>query len=186
METLTESPPIRLAITSEIKEIAQAQGKSLAPLTDDLILLESGLDSLCFAILVARLEDSLGFDPFTAADDGNGWQPTDRTTPEQSFEWRWAMTLLEKVMNQLAADYAAQGNGELFNVLKPCLLGERDAQPYKTLAAQLKMTEGSIKVAVHRLRQNYRAKLRAEIADTVNNPAEVDDELRHLFSVLAR
>jgi acyl carrier protein len=69
LELLTESTPIRLTITSEIKEIAQAQGKRLAPLTDDLILLESGLDSLCFAILVARLEDSLGFDPFTAADE---------------------------------------------------------------------------------------------------------------------
>ena len=123
---------------------------------------------------------------FTGADGVDSWLPTDRTTPEQSFEWRWAMTLLDKVMNRLAADYEAHGNGELFKVLKPCLLGERDAQPYKTLAAQLNMTEGSIKVAVHRLRQNYRALLRAEIADTVDNPAEVDEELRHLFTVLAR
>jgi RNA polymerase sigma-70 factor (ECF subfamily) len=112
--------------------------------------------------------------------------PPDRTTPEQSFEWRWALTLLDKVMNRLAADYEVQGKGELFNVLKPCLLGERDAQPYKILAAKLNMTEGSVKVAVHRLRQSYRALLRAEIADTVANPAEVDEELRYLFSILAR
>jgi RNA polymerase sigma-70 factor (ECF subfamily) len=124
--------------------------------------------------------------PFTAADDGNTWTPTDRTTPEQSFEWRWALTLLDKVMNRLAADYEAQGKGELFNVLKPCLLGEREAQPYKILATKLNMTEGSVKVAVHRLRQSYRVLLRSEIADTVANPAEVDEELRHLFRVLAR
>jgi RNA polymerase sigma-70 factor (ECF subfamily) len=124
--------------------------------------------------------------PFTAADEGNSWEPADKTTPEQSFEWRWALTLMDKVMNRLAADYEAQGRGELFNVLKPCLLGERDAQPYKILAAKLSMTEGSVKVAVHRLRQSYRALLRAEIGDTVASPAEVDEELRHLFTVLAR
>ena len=69
VESSAESTPIRLTITSQIKEIAEAQHKRLAPLMDDLILLESGLDSLCFAILVARLEDELGCDPFTASDD---------------------------------------------------------------------------------------------------------------------
>jgi len=59
----------RLTITSEIERVAAEQNAKLAPLSDDLILLDSGLDSLCFAILVARLEDSLGVDPFTASDD---------------------------------------------------------------------------------------------------------------------
>ena len=59
----------RLTITSEIKRVAAEQNAKLAPLSDDLILLDSGLDSLCFAILVVRLEDSLGVDPFTASDD---------------------------------------------------------------------------------------------------------------------
>ena len=59
---------IKLAITSQMQKIADEQNKKLAPLTDDLHLLESGLDSLCFAILVARLEDDLGCDPFTASD----------------------------------------------------------------------------------------------------------------------
>lgn len=61
--------PIKLTITSHIQQIAEEQGKTLAPLTDDLILLESGLDSLCIAILVARLEDVLGIEPFTASDE---------------------------------------------------------------------------------------------------------------------
>jgi acyl carrier protein len=54
---------------SEMQQIAKEQDKDLAPLTDDLVLLDSGFDSLCFAVLVARLEDKLGFDPFTIADD---------------------------------------------------------------------------------------------------------------------
>ncbi len=61
--------PIKLTITSQIQQIAEEQGKTLAPLTDDLILLESGLDSLCIAILVARLEDLRGINPFTASDE---------------------------------------------------------------------------------------------------------------------
>lgn len=61
--------PIRLTIITQIEEIAKEQDKTLRPLTDDLVLLESGLDSLCFAILVTRLEDELGFDPFTLSDD---------------------------------------------------------------------------------------------------------------------
>ena len=60
---------IRPAILAKFKEVGASQDKTLAPLTDDLVLLESGLDSLCFAIIVATLEDELGFDPFTAADD---------------------------------------------------------------------------------------------------------------------
>lgn len=59
----------RLIILSQIEDVAKEQHKKLPPLTDDLVLLESGLDSLCFAILVARLEDKLGYDPFTASDD---------------------------------------------------------------------------------------------------------------------
>jgi acyl carrier protein len=61
--------PARLTIIENIEQVAREQSKPLRPLTDDLKLLETGLDSLCFAILVARLEDKLGFDPFTASDD---------------------------------------------------------------------------------------------------------------------
>jgi len=59
----------KLTILSEMRKVAEEQAKTLAPLTDDLVLLDSGLDSLCFAVLVARLEDKLGVDPFTASDD---------------------------------------------------------------------------------------------------------------------
>jgi len=61
---------IKETILSEMRKIAQEQNKHLAPLTDDLVLLESGFDSLAFAILVARLEDAVGLDPFTTSDEG--------------------------------------------------------------------------------------------------------------------
>jgi acyl carrier protein len=60
---------VRQTIISEFEEVARQQAKKLAPLSDNLVLLESGLDSLCFAIIVARLEDNLGVDPFSAEDD---------------------------------------------------------------------------------------------------------------------
>jgi len=60
---------IKLTIMDQMKQIAREHGKTLAPLQDDLVLLDSGLDSLGFAVLVARLEDTLGIDPFTAAED---------------------------------------------------------------------------------------------------------------------
>ena len=59
----------KLTILSEMRKVAEEQAKTLGPLSDDLVLLDSGLDSLCFAVLVARLEDKLGLDPFTASDD---------------------------------------------------------------------------------------------------------------------
>ena len=60
---------MKATILSQFEQVAQEQNKILAPLTDDLVLLDSGLDSLCFAIIVARLEDSLGCDPFSVAED---------------------------------------------------------------------------------------------------------------------
>jgi acyl carrier protein len=62
---------VRSTVTAQFEQVAKEQGKRLAPLSDDLVLLESGLDSLCFAIIVARLEDALGIDPFSTAEDGH-------------------------------------------------------------------------------------------------------------------
>lgn len=113
-------------------------------------------------------------------------EPSGQLTPEQSFEWRWALALLERVMDRLSAEFGRQGKEDLFAALKPCLLGRRGDQPYAALASKLGMTEGSVKVAVHRLRQRYRQLLRDEIANTVDNPEEIEDEMRYLFAVLAR
>jgi RNA polymerase sigma factor (sigma-70 family) len=114
-----------------------------------------------------------------------GIEPADKHTPEQAFEYRWALTLLDEVVRQLGTEFQRRGQAELFNALKPCLVGDGSAQPYAQLASTLGMEEGAIKVAVHRLRQRYRELLRAEIANTVVAPGEVETEMRHLFQVLA-
>ena len=122
---------------------------------------------------------------FDTAETRYGVEPADNVTPERSFERRWALTLLEDVLKRLQAEYEAEGKAALFAALNPCLVGERTSQPYVELASKLGMNEGAVKSAVHRLRQRYRQLLRDEIAQTVADPAEVDDELRHLFAVLA-
>jgi len=124
--------------------------------------------------------------PLDTAETRYSREPADTRTPEQVFEKQWALTLLESVLDRLRADYAQQGKGTLFQTLEPCLIGSRETQPYATLAAQLGMTEGTVKMAVCRLRERYRTCLKAEIAHTVASLAEVDEELRHLFRVLAR
>jgi RNA polymerase sigma factor (sigma-70 family) len=122
---------------------------------------------------------------FDVAEASCDWHSKGNPTPEQSFEWRWAMTLLEQVMSRLQNEFARDGDAAWFEALKPCLLGERASQPYAALAVKLGRTEGSVKVAVHRLRQRYRQLLRDEIAHTVAQPEEIEEEMRHLLAVLA-
>ena len=115
-----------------------------------------------------------------------GVEPADAAaTPEQSYERRWALTLLDTVLQRLRGEYERAGRGALFAGLNGSLIGGRESQPYAELAGQLNLREGAVKVAVHRLRKRYRELLRAEIAQTLTATEEVDEELRHLFSVLA-
>jgi RNA polymerase sigma factor (sigma-70 family) len=130
-----------------------------------------------------------GMDPVVsldAAETRYGREPADTATPEQAFEKQWALTLLETVLEHLRADYEQDGKARLFDALKPCLLGSREAHPYPALAAELGLSEGAVRVAVCRLRERYRERLKAEIAHTVASPADVESELRHLFRVLSR
>jgi RNA polymerase sigma factor (sigma-70 family) len=113
-------------------------------------------------------------------------QQSDETlTAEKTFERRWALTLLEQVYERLRQDYKREGKGDLFETLRFSLMGERSAVPYADLARRLRMNEGAVKVAVHRVRQNYRKRLRAQIAETVATPEEVEEELRCLLRALA-
>jgi RNA polymerase sigma factor (sigma-70 family) len=123
---------------------------------------------------------------FDTAETRFSREPAGPATPDELFERRWALTLLETVLNRLRAEHERDGRVELFQELNPCLVGDRTAQPYAEIAKRLAVSEGTVKAAVHRLRQRYRDLLRAEIAETVSAPAEVDEELRHLFSVLSR
>jgi RNA polymerase sigma factor (sigma-70 family) len=111
-------------------------------------------------------------------------QPADQLAPEHFYDRHWAMTLLERAMDQLGADYAAASKEELFRQLKPLLLTEVTATSYQQLAGSLGLTEGAVKVALHRLRQRFRDAVRAEVAHTVATPEEVDEELRCLMAAL--
>jgi RNA polymerase sigma factor (sigma-70 family) len=111
---------------------------------------------------------------FGTAETRYSREPADSVTPEQVFERRWALALLETVVHRLQAEYEQDGKTELFAALNPCLVGDRTAQPYEELARKLGVNEGTIKSAVYRLRQRYRQLLRDEIAQTVAGPDEVD------------
>jgi RNA polymerase sigma-70 factor (ECF subfamily) len=123
---------------------------------------------------------------FDTAETRYGHEPADNVTPEQNYERRWALTLLDKVLQRLRSEYEQEGKAELFAALHPCLVGDRTAQPYAELAVTLGVSEGAVKSAVHRLRQRYRQLLHDEIAQTVASPGEVNAELHHLFAVLAK
>jgi RNA polymerase sigma factor (sigma-70 family) len=113
-----------------------------------------------------------------------GHEPVDNCTPEQCFERRWALTLLETALQKLRNEYERAGKVELFAALNSTLTGNRDQQPYAELAAALNLNEGAVKVAAHRLRKRYRQLLREEIGGTLAESGDIDEELRHLFSVL--
>lgn len=112
-------------------------------------------------------------------------EPADAMSPERVFERRWAQTLLDRVLARLQTQFADNGKAALFEQLTPFLSGEKTSGCYPEISQNLGMSEGSLRVAVHRLRQRYRELLRMEIADTVSAPEEIEDEIRHLFRALA-
>jgi RNA polymerase sigma-70 factor (ECF subfamily) len=118
------------------------------------------------------------------SDDRTEMEPADPVTAEQIYERRWASTLLERVLSRSKDEYRAAGNAALFDSLKQLLADEPDAPSQADIAAQLGMTENAVRQAFHRFRQRYQLLLREEIAHTVATPADIEDELRHLISVV--
>jgi RNA polymerase sigma factor (sigma-70 family) len=111
-------------------------------------------------------------------------EPVDRATPEAVFEQRWAQEQLKNALDRLRADYSSSGKAPLFDLLKDYVWGERNELTLAQIAEQLDSTEEGSKKAVQRLRQRFRGCLRAEIAQTVASPDQIDDELRHLRAAL--
>jgi len=111
-------------------------------------------------------------------------EPVEHWTPERLFERRWALTLLDRVVAQLGERYAKQGKQELFERIKGVLTGALSADENAELASQLGLSEGTLKVAVHRLRRRYRDLLKQEIAETVADPGETADELDYLLAAV--
>ncbi|MGB2862623.1 MAG: sigma-70 family RNA polymerase sigma factor [Sedimentisphaerales bacterium] len=122
---------------------------------------------------------------FDAAAGRYAREPVHHISPEKLFERSWALTVLTRAMDRLKAESAASDKQQLFDCLKIYLTAEKDAIPYRDVAAKLDMTEGAVKVAVHRLRRRYRELVREEIAQTVTTEAQVDEEIRDLFDALA-
>ena len=112
-------------------------------------------------------------------------EPADTITPEKLFERKWAMTLLEAVVQRMQREYESAGKGPLFMALRFSITGEKAEEPYAKLSEELGLSEPALRVAVHRLRQRYRQLLRDEIARTVATEAEVDGEIQHLYRALA-
>jgi RNA polymerase sigma factor (sigma-70 family) len=122
---------------------------------------------------------------FDAAASRYEREPEHHMSPEKLFERSWALTVLTRAMERLKAESAVSDKQQLFERLKIYLTAEKDAVPYREVAEKLEMTEGAVKVAVHRLRRRYRELVRDEIAQTVTTEAQVDEEIRDLFAALA-
>lgn len=112
-----------------------------------------------------------------------GMEPSHSLTSEALFTRRWALTLLDQTIESLRAEYTRIGQRERFEVLQPAIAGK--GIPYAELGARLDTSEGAVQVAVHRLRKRYREVLRSRIADTLDDPAQIDDEIRDLFTALS-
>jgi RNA polymerase sigma factor (sigma-70 family) len=131
---------------------------------------------------------------FVSWDDWMAEAPSQLTVPahalqswpaERLFDLRWAATVVEQAVRRLREECESQGKLRAFDALRSCLGAERDDVSYSTLSKTLAVPEATVKRLVHRLRQRYRTLLREEVAETVADPAEIDDEIRHLCGVLA-
>src|SRR5437762_7091591 len=118
------------------------------------------------------------------ADERTDMEPSDPMTAEMIYERRWALTVLERVINRLKDEFCAAGNAALFDSLKQLLPDEPGAPSQAEIAARLGMTENAIRQAFYRFRQRYQSLLREEIAHTVATPGDIEDELRHLIAVV--
>jgi RNA polymerase sigma-70 factor (ECF subfamily) len=119
------------------------------------------------------------------ADNRYQINPTDHLSPDKLYDRAWAMTVLEQVITRLRDEHAAEGKAALYEQLKAFLMVGKSEIPYAEASCILKLSEGAVRVAVHRLRRRYRELLREEITQTLANPAQADEEMQALFTALA-
>jgi len=105
--------------------------------------------------------------------------------PERLFDLTWAATVVEHALQRLREECETKGKLWLFQTLSPLLTDERDEVSYANLSAELGIAETAVKKQLHNMRQRYRSLLRAEVSQTVENPADIDDEIRYLCASLA-
>jgi RNA polymerase sigma-70 factor (ECF subfamily) len=112
-------------------------------------------------------------------------QALDSLPPERLFDLRWAVTVVEQALRRLREECERKGRRRLFHVLSSHLTEERDQASYANLSTALGIAESAVKKQLHTMRQRYRSLLRDEVAHTVENPDDVEDEIRYLCAVLA-
>ena len=110
--------------------------------------------------------------------------PADNLSPDKLFDRAWALTVLERVITRLRDENAAEGKAKLYEQLKQFLMVGKSDISYDEASRALEMSEASLRVAVHRLRLRYRELLREEIAQTLSDPAQAEEEMQVLFSAL--
>ena len=111
-------------------------------------------------------------------------EPVTHETPENIFDRQWALTVLDRALTRLKRETAEAGKSRHFELLNPFLSREPESGEYAAIGRELGVSSGSVGVSVHRLRQRYRAFVRAEIAETVIDSKQVEREMRELFDVL--
>ncbi|MGD0259532.1 MAG: sigma-70 family RNA polymerase sigma factor [Verrucomicrobiota bacterium] len=121
----------------------------------------------------------------TTCEDRYRLEPAEAMDAEKLFERRWALTLLEQARARVREEHIKAGKAELYDRLKPFESGDENASSYAQVAAELGLTESAVKSAVFRMRQHYRELVREEVAHTVESPAEIDEEIRHLIRVIS-
>ena len=112
-------------------------------------------------------------------------EPAHDIRPETLFERRWALSVLSAVFDRLEKDYDRAGKGELFQVIQAFLAPDFDKADFQSAIEQLQMREGTLRMAIHRLRRRYGQLLQEEVAHTVAHEDEVEDEIRHLRAILS-
>ncbi|HEX8914954.1 MAG TPA: sigma factor [Humisphaera sp.] len=135
------------------------------------------------AATVLPLHPAGGADGFS---DRYAHEPADHETPERLFERSFVEALLARVRARLAGDYAAAGRAELFALLEPHLLHRPDAAPRAEVGRRLGLSPAAVNMSLHRVRRRYGELLREEVALTVDDPADVDAEIRELLAIVAR
>ncbi|MCW5558644.1 MAG: sigma-70 family RNA polymerase sigma factor [Verrucomicrobiae bacterium] len=112
---------------------------------------------------------------------------SERSSAEAIYDREWAMLVLQRATQALEQEYAAPHNKQaLFAALRDKMQGDRTGRPYAELASELQLSEGSLRVAVHRMRGRFGEILRGEIARTVHSEAEVQDEIRYLLRIVSQ
>lgn len=125
----------------------------------------------------------ISLDAFTD-EERRPFESVDPLTPDQAYERRWAQLILEQAAQRLREEYEARGKRVLFEALQDAHLGEQNEAGYQDLGARLGMSESAVKSAVVRMRRRHREILREEIAQTVSQTKEIDEEVRHFLAIL--